>query len=131
MPAEGFTVLLQDPIVWLLGAVLALGLYRLSGARKRRLHRQRAALRQRARQAASPRERRLLMAQWRDLGGPQARVQGERLRDAREQGQRARAEGQPRSANPFRQSQWGQGRLWKEGWESVERRIRWIEERRE
>lgn len=121
---------LQDPIVLLAGVLVAGVAWRLSGARTRRLRRQRAALRVRARHAASPRERRELMLQWNELGGLRERERGQRHRAAREEGQKARAAGRPLRANPYLHAWWGPGRLWKRGWQSVERRIRWLESHR-
>jgi hypothetical protein len=128
--AEGYWLLLREPVLWLVVATLGLLAWRWSGVRKRRLRQRRASLRLRARQAETPRERRELMLQWSELGGlrEHARVQGQR--NARAEGQRARATGRPLSANPYRHALWGPGRLWKRGWKSVDRQIRWIRKHR-
>lgn len=130
-PAEGLLVFLHDPIVWLLLLVLALLAYHFSGGRRRRLNRRRVALRAQVRHAATPRQRREALQQWRELGGVRERRRGQAQRDARAQGQQARAAGRTRWANPYRQSWWGSGRLWRSGWEAVDRNIRWIEKRRD
>jgi hypothetical protein len=127
---EEFRLILQDPLLWLAGVLLALGVWRLSGARQRRLRRRRAQLRVRAGRAATLRERHELMQQWSELGGLREHARVSRLRAAREDGQKARAAGSPLSANPHPHSFWGPGRLWKRGWQAVDRHIRWIEQHR-
>ncbi|HEX9841854.1 MAG TPA: hypothetical protein VGC20_03850 [bacterium] len=129
MPVS-FWELLSDPILWLFLAVIALIVYRLSGARRRLLRRRRAALRVQASRADSLRERRELMLKWNELGGLRERERLARQRSAREQGQKARAAGRPLSANPYAHGLWGNGRLWKRGWKAVDRHIRWIERHR-
>jgi len=129
-PGEGYWHLLQEPLLWLALALLALGVWRLSGVRQRRLRRHRAQLRVRARRAATPRERRELMLQWSELGGLREHERATRKRSAREEGQKARVAERPLSANPYRHSLWGPGRLWKHGWQAVDRHIRWIEQHR-
>lgn len=128
--ADGYLIYLHDPIVWMLLAALALLAYRFSSGRHQRLQRRRAALHAKARRAATPRERHEAMAQWRELGGRREQQHRRVQRDARAQGQKARAAGKTRWANPYRQSLWGRGRLWHTGWQAVDRNIRWIENRR-
>lgn len=127
---DGYQLYVHDPIVWLLVIALAALAYYLSTGRRERLRRRRAALRAKARRTTSPRERRELMLQWRELGGGQDQTRSLRQRDARAQGQKARAAGQTRWANPYLQSLWGRGRRWHNGWASVDRNIRWIERQR-
>jgi hypothetical protein len=122
--------LLGDPIFLLLGAVVLLLAWRLSGVRSRRLRKRRAQLRRQAREEASPRRRHELMQHWNELGGLREIRRGEEKRQARDQGSRARAGGRPLSANPYGHGLWGKGRQWKLGWKSVDRNIRWIERHR-
>jgi hypothetical protein len=128
--AESLLPNLSDPVLWLVVGVLALLAWRLSGVRKRRLRKRRAALRVQARRTASPRQRRELMLAWHELGGLREHARSQRQRTAREQGQKARAAGRPLSANPYPHSLWGEGRLWKQGWMSVDQRVRWIRQHR-
>ncbi len=131
---EGILPYLADPVVWLLLLALAglagLLTYRLSSVRARRLRSRRAALRVRAGRAPSLRERRELMQQWHELGALLEQLRSERLGAAQEQGRKARGEGRPLAANPYRHSLWGAGRSWKRGWQSVDRHIRWIHRQR-
>jgi len=132
VPADdSLWIYLREPVVWLLFALVGLLMYRLSGVRKRRLRKHRAALRLRAARAATPRERRELMLQWNELGGLKEHARRQRRVSAREEGQKARAAGRSRSANPYGHSLWGEGRLWKQGWKSVDHNIRWIRKRRQ
>lgn len=128
--AQDPLLLLKDPIFILAGVVLLLVIYRFSSLHRARQRKRRASLRVRARHAENPRERRELMLQWNEMGGLRDHKRARQSRSAREQGQKARAAGRPLSANPYRHSLWGDGRLWKLGWRSVDRNIRWIERRR-
>jgi hypothetical protein len=61
---------------------------------------------------------------------PCCKAEGLAFQAARQEGQQARSEGRPLSANPYGTAVWGRGRAWKEGWDSVEKQIRWIERHR-
>ncbi len=121
---------LQDPIALVALGVLLLIAYRLSGLHRRRQRRQRARLRVEARHAENPRERRDLMLAWNELGGLRELRRGAEARSAREEGQKARAAGRPRTANPYGLGLWGKARRWRLGWKAVDRNIRWIHRHR-
>ena len=132
--AEPIGQLLAEPIMQLLVLLfvllLGVGVYRLSGLRRRRLRRRRASLRKQAARAETPRERRTLMLQWSELGGLDDYQRAARRDSAREDGRKARTAGQPLSANPFGHGLWGAGRQWKQGWRMVDQNIRWLESQR-
>ncbi len=122
--------LLLDPIFLVVAAVALWVIYRFSGIRTWRLRRQQAALHVQATRETNPSRRRELLQQWSELGGPQESKRTFDRRRVRDQGQKARVSGKPRSANPYPHSLWGRGRLWKLGWKAVDRNIKWIETQR-
>ena len=119
-----------DPIFLVAVAIALLVIYRFSGIRTRRLRRQQAALHVQATRETNPIRRRELLQQWSELGGPRESRRTFDRRRVRDQGQKARVSGKARSANPYPHSLWGGGRLWKLGWKSVDRNIKWIERQR-
>ena len=119
-----------DPLIILPAALVMLLVWQLSGMRKRRLRRKRAQLRLAAHQADTLQKRHQLMMEWKELGGLKEYRRGAQRRGVREEGQKARVQGRPLSANPYGTGWWGQGRQWKRGWQTVERHIRWIESHR-
>jgi len=117
-----------DPILLLpLGAaVLLWWRWRTRRARRRRLLRLTHLLRH----ERNPQRRHALLVEWRALGGPRLARRHARTHGAREAGRRARAAGQPISANPHPFARWGAGRHWRAGWRAVERQVRWLERHR-
>ncbi|MDH4248269.1 MAG: hypothetical protein OEW39_10670 [Deltaproteobacteria bacterium] len=119
-------------LIGALGGVLLLVLlgFRIRGVMRHRNRKRRAELLQAAQRELNPARRRSLMLAWNDLGG-MADFQAQRQRKlARLQGEQARGEGRPRSANPFSSRWWGAGKAWNSGWWRVEQNIRWIESHR-
>lgn len=119
-----------DPIFLIPTALLVLLFWRLSGFRTRRLRKKRARLRVAAKQAVSLKDRHRLMMEWKELGGLKEYRKGTTRRGVRAEGQKARVQGRPMSANPYGLGLLGQGRQWKRGWRSVDHHVRWIESHR-
>jgi len=128
---EGGLLPALAPIVALLALLIAWLSWRLSGIPAKKHLQKMAALKAAYHRENNPRRKHQLMMEWNEMGGHKYGRQELERREDTGMGQRARAEGLPLSANPFRHSLWGRGRNWSKGWRAVDRNIRWIHQHRE
>ncbi len=123
--------LLLDPIVLaVLGLALALAAWRLSGLRERRVRRELGRLSAQVRRETNPRRRQEMLQRFQELGGVRASRRVQSRNTTVDEGRKARMNGRSRISNPYGIGLLGRARLWRQGWQSVHRNIRWIERHR-
>ncbi len=126
---------LLDPVVLIVAALAVLALvWRFSGFRNRKIGGELASLRARAMEETNPRKRQEILQRFHELGGVKETQRMQARQSAKDDGRKARMNGRSRFANPYNPlglGLWGRGRLWLQGWKSVEQNIRWIEKHRE
>ena len=124
-----------DPAVLIVLALVVLALvWRFSGYRNRKVGGELSRLRDRAKEETSPRKRQEILQRFHELGGVKETQRAQAKQSAKDEGRKARMDGRSRFSNPyhpFNLGLWGKGRLWRQGWKSVEQNIRWIEKHRE
>ena len=88
-------------------------------------------LRAQAKEETNPRKRQKILQRFHELGGVKETQRIQAKQSAKDEGRKARMNGKSRFSNPHGLGLWGKGKLWAEGWKSVEQNIRWIEKHRE
>lgn len=123
--------LLFEPIVLLvLGLVMGLLLWRFSGFRERRVRREMARLSIQVKSETNPRKRQEMLQRFQEIGGVKASRRVQSRNSAVDEGRKARMNGRLRISNPYGIGVLGRARMWRLGWQSVDKHIRWIERQR-
>lgn len=125
--------ILFDPVVLIVLALVVLALvWRFSGYRNRKVGGELAQLRDRAKEETNPRKRQEILQRFQELGGVKETQRTQAKQSAKDEGRKARMNGGSRFSNPYGfLGVSAKGRLWLQGWKSVEQNIRWIEKHRE
>ncbi|MEE8434343.1 MAG: hypothetical protein V3S64_06095 [bacterium] len=124
--------ILFDPVVLIVLALVVLALvWRFSGYRNRKVGGELARLRVQAKEETNPRKRQEILQRFHELGGVKETQRIQAKQSAKDEGRKACMNGRSRFSNPYGLGFWGKGRLWRQGWKSVEQNIRWIEKHRE